>query len=234
MDKEVVIITGASKGIGEAIALLLGDNNFDVIIFGRDTERLSILYEKLQKQNSNSMYFCGDVSDQQFVKNSIDKIISKYGRIDVVINNAGIAYFNLFTESTLDEFKTQIDTNVIGVYNFCKATIDGMIKNKNGTIVNIVSQAGLVGFQYGTTYAATKHAVMGFSRSLMLEVRKHNIRVIAICPGSVDTEMIEDSPIHENIRQVLEPIDVAEIVYSAIKLPNRALISELIVRPNNP
>ena len=87
-----------------------------------------------------------------------------------------------------------------------------MIKKKNGTIINIVSQAGKMGFSYGTTYAATKHAVMGFSKSLMLEVRKHNIRVISVCPGSVETDMIKNSPIHKNIKQVLKPQDIAEIV----------------------
>ena len=151
-----------------------------------------------------------------------------------MINNAGVAHFELFVDSSLEHFKEQIDVNVFGVYNFTKAVINNMIKRNRGTIVNIVSQAGKMGFPYGTTYAATKHAIMGFSKSLMMEVRKHNIRVISVCPGSVETDMIVNSPIHKEIKQVLKPTDIADIILASIKLPNRALVSEIDIRPNNP
>jgi short-subunit dehydrogenase len=232
--KKIAIVTGASRGIGRAISIKLAKENYNVIIFGRDKKKLNSLKKILIKKGSKSKYYMGDVADQDFVSKSVNEVIKNYKNIDVLINNAGVAFFKMFTEATLEEFKAQIDTNIIGVYNFCKATIDLMIKKQNGTIVNIVSQAGKMGFQYGTTYGATKHAVMGFSRSLMIEVRKHNIRVVAVCPGSVDTDMIEDSPIHKSIKQVLKPKDIADIVCSAIQLPSRALISELDIRPNNP
>lgn len=232
--RQVAIVTGASRGIGKAIAIKLAKEKYDVLIFGRDEKKLKLLSKRLQKIGSKTEYFTGDVADQEFVNNSVKQIIKSHKKIDVLINNAGVAIFELFTNSTLEQFKTQIDTNLLGVYNFCKASIDQMIKRQNGTIVNIVSQAGKFGFQHGTTYSATKHAVMGFSKSLMLEVRKHNIRVIALCPGSVDTEMIIDSPIHKNVKQVLKPQDVADILFASITLPNRALVSEIDIRPNNP
>lgn len=234
MNKEVAIVTGASRGIGKAIAEKLASKNYDVILFGRNKKKLVQLSEELKKQDSNSKFYCGDVADPDFVNSSVNEIISLYGKIDVVVNNAGVAFFELFTNSTLEQLKTQIDANLYGVYNFCKATINHMITKQSGTIVNIVSQAGKFGFEYGTCYAATKHAVMGFSKSLLLEVRKHNIRVIALCPGSVETEMIKDSPIHEKIKQYLKPKDIADTLYSAISLPNRAIISEIDIRPNNP
>ena len=233
--KKVVIITGASKGIGKAIALKLAeDKNFIICLFGRNVQKLKSLHKQLFKKNISAEYYSGDVADEQFVNTSIKEILKKYKKIDILINNAGIAYFEQFVDSNLEQFKAQIDTNLIGVYNFTKAVIGGMIKKKNGSIINIVSQAGKVGFSYGTTYAATKHAVMGFSKSLMLEVRKHNIRVIAVCPGSVETEMISNSPIHKNIKQVLKPKDIADIVFATICLPNRVLISEIDIRPTNP
>ena len=233
--KKVVIITGASKGIGKAIALkLAGDKNFIICLFGRNVQKLKSLHKQISKKNISAEYYSGDVADEQFVNTSIKEILKKYKKIDILINNAGIAYFEQFVDSNLEQFKAQIDTNLIGVYNFTKAVIGGMIKKKNGSVINIVSQAGKVGFSYGTTYAATKHAVMGFSKSLMLEVRKHNIRVIAVCPGSVETEMISKSPIHKNIKQVLKPKDIADIVFATICLPNRVLISEIDIRPTNP
>ena len=233
--KKVVIITGASKGIGKAIALNLAeDKNFVICIFGRNKQKLKSLQKLIAKKSVISEYYIGDVADEIFVNRSIKEIKKKYNKIDILINNAGVAYFEQFVDSSLENFKTQINTNVIGVYNFTKAVIDNMIKRKNGTIINIVSQAGKMGFSYGTAYAATKHAVMGFSKSLMLEVRKHNIRVVAVCPGSVETDMINNSPIHKNIKQVLKPQDIADIVATTINLPNRALISEIDIRPTNP
>ena len=235
ISKKVALVTGASKGIGEAIALKLAKENFDVIIYGRNLSRLESLKEKLTDIGSNSLAFSGDVADQKFVNDSVKEILSKYQKIDALINNAGIAHFESFVESTLEQFKEQIDTNIIGVYNFCKAVIDSMIENKNGTIINISSLAGKVGFSHGTMYSATKHAVMGFSRSLMQEVRKYDVRVVSICPGSVITDMIMDSPIHpEEKQELLQPQDIAEIVYTTLNLPTRALVSEIEIRPNNP
>ncbi len=233
--KNVALVTGASKGIGEAIALKLAHENYDVIIYGRNLKRLESLKEKLTNLGSNTLSFIGDVADKEFVNNSVKEILSKYNKIDVLINNAGIAHFESFVNSTLEQFKAQIDTNLIGVYNFCKSVINCMIEKKNGTIINISSLAGKVGFSHGTMYSATKHAVMGFSRSLMQEVRKYDVKVVAVCPGSVATDMIMDSPIHpEEKQELLQPQDIADIVYSILKLPTRALISEIEIRPNNP
>lgn len=233
--KNVALVTGASKGIGEAIALKLAHENYDVIIYGRNLKRLESLKEKLTNLGSNTLSFIGDVADKEFVNNSIKEILSKYNKIDVLINNAGIAHFEAFVNSTLEQFKAQIDTNLIGVYNFCKSVINSMIEKRNGTIINISSLAGKVGFSHGTMYSATKHAVMGFSRSLMQEVRKYDVKVVAVCPGSVATDMIMDSPIHpEEKQELLQPQDIADIVYSILKLPTRALISEIEIRPNNP
>ncbi len=232
--RKTAIVTGASKGIGKSIALKLAEENYDVFIFGRDERKLKSVKKNIIKLGANSEFYSGDVSDQEFVKKSVIEIIKRNKKIDVLINNAGIAYFEKFVDSTLEHFTEQISTNVIGVYNFSKAVIENMLKNKNGTILNIVSQAGKFGFQYGTTYAATKHAVMGLSKSLHLEVRKSNIRVITICPGSVETEMVVGSPIHQNIKQMLKPNDIAKVVISAIKLPKNALISDLDIRTTNP
>ena len=232
-NKEVIVITGASKGIGKAIAKKLASENYNVIAFGRDKKKLAKLKEILNKLDSDTLLFSGDVSDEKFVNKSMNKVLKYYGKIDGVINNAGVAYFETFVQSNLEQFKTQIDTNVIGVYNFCKVAIPTMIKQKGGTIINIVSMAGKNGFVTGTMYAATKHAVMGFSKSLLLEVRKHNVKVITICPGSVETDMISNSPFHKDNVQYLKPKDVADVVFTALKMPPRALVSDLEIRPTN-
>jgi len=231
--RKVIVVTGATKGIGKAIVKKLASENYNVVLFGRDKNKLVKLKQRLKKMNSDSLLFSGDVSDEKFVKKSMSKVLKYYGKIDGVINNAGVAYFENFVDSNLQQFKTQIDTNVIGVYNFCKVAIPTMIKQKDGAIINIVSMSGKNGFVTGTMYAATKHAVMGFSKSLLLEVRKHNVKVITICPGSVETDMIANSPFHKDNVQYLKPNDVAEVVLTALKMPPRALVSDLEIRPTN-
>ena len=126
-------------------------------------------------------------------------------------------------------------TNLRSLYLVTRAVLPGMRRRREGTIVNVASLAGRNGFVGGTAYTASKHAVLGFGRSLMLEVRKEGIRVITICPGSVDTGMLRDQPmLPSNAERILRPEDVAESILHAARLPGRALVSELDIRPTNP
>lgn len=233
--KEVAIITGASRGIGEAIAKRLASEGMITALFGRDVSKLDSVKNSIIKSGGEAISFTGDVTDKEFVHNSVNDILNEFGKIDHLINNAGLAILKKFVDSDLDEFKQQMEVNVYGIYNFTKAVISGMIENKNGSVINISSLAGKNGFVHGSMYSATKHAVMGFSKSLMMEVRDYNIRVAAVCPGSVATEMIANTPIQpkDNLK-VLQPEDVAEVVSTVIKLPVRALVSEIEIRPTNP
>jgi 3-oxoacyl-[acyl-carrier protein] reductase len=235
LEKEVVLVTGASRGIGKAIALKLARQNYEVVIFGRDTNKLKEVSDQLSEYSTGQLSFAGDVSDTLFVNDSVSKVIAKYGRVDHLINNAGYAVFEKFVDSSIEQFKKQIDANVYGIYNFCKAVVDTMIERKNGSIINISSIAGKNGFVRGSMYAATKHAVQGFTKSLMLELREYNIRVASVCPGSVATEMIIDSPMQPpNVSKILNPENIADVVESIIKLPLNACVSEVEIRPTNP
>jgi NADP-dependent 3-hydroxy acid dehydrogenase YdfG len=233
-DKELVVVTGASRGIGKAIALAFADEEMDVIIFGRDVDALEKVQKEIKAKGVNCEYFAGDVGDEKFVQISIKKITDIYGKIDHLINNAGVGILKKLQESKLDEFKELVNANVYGVYNFSRAVVGNMIKRKKGSIINIVSLAGKNGFIGGTMYGATKHAVLGFTKSLMMEVREYNVRVAAVCPGSVATEFGTGYNLQKEIQKVLAPEDVAHAVLSIINLPVRALISEIDLRPTNP
>jgi 3-oxoacyl-[acyl-carrier protein] reductase len=152
----------------------------------------------------------------------------------VVVNNAGVGYFAPLEDLTVGQFDEIMAVNVRGMFLVTRAFLPGMRKT-GGAIVNIASLAGKNGFVGGTAYTASKHAVLGFSKSLMLEVRKDNVRVIAVCPGSVATPFFakagQDLP---NRDRVLTPEDVAAAVIDALKLADRAMISELDIRPTNP
>ena len=235
MSRQVAVITGASRGIGEAIAYKLASVNMDLALFGRDLEKLSKVRNKCEQNGVKVLIFTGDVAEREFVEESISKVEKEFDKIDHLINNAGVAVFKEFVDTNLEEFQMQVNTNIYGIFNFTKAVIGGMIKNNNGSIINISSLAGKNGFRKGSTYSATKHAVMGFTRSLMLEVRDKGIRVSAVCPGSVLTDMIINSGLHpKSTETLLDSSDIAETVYSIIQLPPRALVSEIEIRPANP
>lgn len=234
-ENQVSVVTGASRGIGKAIALALADEGHDIIIFGRDRNALDKVSEVIKSKNVRVLSFSGDVRDVDFVNNSVQEISDKFGRIDNLINNAGFGIFKNFVDSSLQEFRDQIDVNLFGVYNFTKAVVPSMINAKKGNIINISSLAGKNSFVGGTMYSASKFALMGFSRSLMLELREHFIRVVLICPGSVDTEFFVESGHSAPAKgKVLLAEDIAHTVLSVIRLPERAMISEIDIRPTNP
>ena len=230
MVQKVAIVTGASKGIGEAISINLASQNILVCAFGRDKKALL----ELAESNENISIYSGDLTENNFIQKSVSEILQKFGKIDYLINNAGLAVFKKFVDTSIEEFQDQININLYAVFNLTKSVVPHFIQRNIGTIINISSIAGKNGFVYGTTYAASKHALMGFTKSLFLELREYNIRVSAVCPGSVETEMIINSPVQpKNIDKVLKANDVAEAVKAIINMPQNALISEIEIRPNN-
>ena len=233
-EKEISIVTGGNKGIGKNIALKLAKEDHDIIIFGRDEESLKSTSNEIKDTGVKCEYFKGDVADEKFVIDSVNKIITKYGKINNLINNAGTSVFKKVIDASSEEFKKQINANLYGIFNFSRAVLPKMIEKKSGAIINIVSLAGKNSFIGGAMYSASKHAALGFTKSLMLEVRGFNIRVAAICPGSVDTEFFNNSSINPDRSKILKPEDIAETVLLILKLPVRALISEVDIRPTNP
>jgi len=232
-ERELSVVTGASRGIGKGIALRLARENHDVIIFGRDISALKDVQKEIKDIGVDCEYFSGDVADAGFVNDSINKIL-KNKKIDHLVNNAGIGIMKKVIDAELDDFKKQVDANLFGIFNFSKAVLNSMIERRKGSIINIASLAGKNSFVGGSMYSATKHAVLGFARSLMLEVRQYDIKVATICPGSVDTHFGSGGHDPRSKGEILQPEDVAEAVMSVIKLPVRALISEIDLRPTNP
>lgn len=232
---QVSLITGASRGIGEAIALKLAGEGHSLALCGRDETRLRNLTLKIKEMGNEVEFYCVDVTDAVSVIQTVDVIKSQFGKIDNLINNAGVGVFKKFVDTSLNELKKQMDVNLYGVYSFTRAVIEDMIARKSGMILNVSSMAGKNGFVYGTTYAATKHALMGFSRSLMLEVREHNVRVAVVCPGTVETDMVSDAPFKPmNNSTILQSEDIADVVATIIKLPPQAMVHEVEIRPTNP
>jgi 3-oxoacyl-[acyl-carrier protein] reductase len=162
-------------------------------------------------------------------------VVEQLDEIGVLVNNAGVLIARPFEELTLEDWDSTMATNLRSLYLVTREVLPGMRRRREGTVVNVASLAGRNGFVGGTAYTASKHAVLGFARSLMLEVRKDGVRVVTVCPGSVDTGMLVDQPmLTPNRERILQPEDVADAILQAVRLPSRALVSELDIRPTNP
>jgi 3-oxoacyl-[acyl-carrier protein] reductase len=229
------LVTGATEGIGRATALALGRAGYRVGICSRSSDKVAATLAELRAQGVSAAGAAADVADPAQVRHLVDQVRAELGEIDVLVNNAGVLIARPFDELTLEDWDATMATNLRSLYLTTHLVLPSMRTRRHGTIVNVASLAGRNGFVGGSAYSASKHAVLGFSRSLMLEVRKDNVRVIAICPGSVATGMLRDQamlkPDHERI---LRPEDVAASILHVVTLPTGALVSELDIRPTNP
>jgi len=231
----IAFVTGGTEGIGRAIALGLGAEGWRVGFCARTAEKVAAMEEALDAAGIEGAGIAADVSVEADVAAAVDFVTGRLGGIDTLVNNAGVLIARPFLELTPDDWDRTMATNVRSMFLVTRAVLPGMRERRRGDIVNIASLAGRNGFVGGTAYTASKHAVLGFSKSLMLETRKEGIRVIAICPGSVATGMMSDQPMmRPEMERIMQPEDVAATVLAALQLPGRALVSELDVRPTNP
>jgi 3-oxoacyl-[acyl-carrier protein] reductase len=229
------LVTGATQGIGRATAFALGRAGYRVAVCARTAAAVGRLVTELEAEGIEAAGAAADVGDASQVAGAVAQLTGALGEVGLLVNNAGVMLARPFEELTLEEWDTTMATNLRSLFLVTRAVIPAMRRRREGTVVNVASLAGRHGFVGGTAYCASKHAVLGFSRALMMEFRKEGIRVLAICPGSVDTDMIrEQSMLKPDPARILRPEDVADAILHAVQLPGRALVSELDIRPANP
>ncbi len=232
---QTALVTGATEGIGRAIAVALASAGYRVGVCARSEKNVAALVAELRASGAEASGRPADVSSPDDVQALVRQVEDDLGPVDVLVNNAGIMRFRPIAELTLEDWDATMAVNVRGLFIMTQAVLPGMRQRRHGAIVNIASLAGKNGFVGGAAYTASKHAVLGFAKSLMLEVRKDDIRVITICPGSVDTRLLQAEPaMYGKDRKIMAPQDVAEVVLASLALPARALVSELDLRPTNP
>jgi len=185
---KVAIITGGSKGIGKATAVLFADEGAKVIITGRNEEDLK---DTVSKTSGEIEYLLSDVSKEEDCKTTVEYTINKYGKVDILFNNAGIATMGATHETSVEDWSRTFDINVKGSFMMAKEVIPHMIKNGGGAIVNNASILGLKAIPGTSAYNSSKGAIVQFTRSLALEYSDKGIRVNCICPGAIDTPMLD-------------------------------------------
>jgi 3-oxoacyl-[acyl-carrier protein] reductase len=232
---QTALITGATEGIGRATVFAFGRAGYRVGVCARTESKVRSLVTELKREGIEAAGAAADVGQPDQAERAVEEISRALGDIEVLVNNAGVLIAKPFEDLTLEDWDGTMTTNVRSLFLMTRAVLPAMRRRRRGTVVNVASIAARQGFVGGTAYTASKHAVLGFSRSLMLEARKDNVRIITICPGSVDTRMMQDQPmLKADPNRILQPEDVAATILHAVALPERAMVSELDLRPTNP
>ena len=193
LDGRVAVVTGAGRGIGRAIALLLARNGASVALTGRNGERLQAVAAEIGALGGRALAHAGDVSDHQQVRATFDAIHAQLGPVDILVNNAGTTASNKFINTDDETWERIMRVNATGPFYCCREVIPAMIERRWGRIINIASVAGLHGLPYSAAYSASKHALLGLTRSIALEHASYGITANAICPGWTETDMLADS-----------------------------------------
>lgn len=230
------IITGAGKGIGKATALALAAEGVNLGLIARTSSDLEALQASLTNTYGVKVFVAtADVASKEAVDQAVLALQNSLGSIDILINNAGIASFGTVLDMEPSEWERIIQTNLMGTYYVSRAVLPAMLEQSSGSIINIASTAGERGFATGSAYCASKFAVLGLTEALMQEVRKSNIRVTALTPSTVNTELATNAGLKIGDEdRMMQAEDVAELVLAALKLPDRVFIKSAGIWTTNP
>jgi NAD(P)-dependent dehydrogenase (short-subunit alcohol dehydrogenase family) len=229
---KVAYITGGSKGIGYGIAKTLLDNGMKVAISSRTINAAKLAADSISKDASKILAIESDVSSLAAETKAVQSVIDHFGQLDVLVANAGVGHFAAIDNLSEEEWKETIDTNLTGVFNSVKASIDALKKSK-GYIITIASLAGTNFFENGAAYNASKFGLVGFSQAIMLDLRKHGIKVTTIMPGSVATYFNNHIPNDADAWKI-QPEDIGQMVADLLNMNPRTLPSKIEVRPAIP
>lgn len=240
LKNKVAIITGASSGIGYAASLTLSKAGIRVAVGARRTERLQELEKQIIKNNGEILVQKTDVTRKSDCDSLVNTIVEKWGKVDILINNAGLMPLSYFKNGKVEEWEQMIDVNIKGVLYCTSAVVPYMLEKKSGHIINISSVAGRIVFAGGSVYCATKHAIAALSEGLRKELSPtYNIRVTCIEPGAVETELLEsitDESMTGFIQatknmETLRSDDIANAILYAVQAPRHVNVNEILIRP---
>lgn len=223
MTDKVCVITGAGGGIGSAIAEALFSRGYKLVLLGRNEEKL-----KKVANGRECLIIPGDICNDDYIKETIEKTVATYGGIDILVNNAGVAQSRAFEEISMEEYDMIMNTNVRAPFLLCKTALPFLRKSSCGTIINIASVTAHKGYGLQSVYAASKHALLGFSKALSKEYYQKGVRVHVISPGGVFTDMVKISRPDLTEEGMILPKDIAETVLYLIKMRGSASVADEI------
>ncbi|MET3507830.1 3-ketoacyl-ACP reductase [Halalkalibacter oceani] len=232
---KTAFVTGAGKGIGRATALALAKEGVHVGMLARTEADLKEVAAEIEQLGVKAAYATADVSSLEEVEAAVQRVQGELGSFDILINNAGTGKFGGFLDLSPEEWKQMIDVNLLGVYYVTRTVLPQLIEKNGGDIINVSSTAGQKGAPVTSAYSASKFGLLGLTESLALEVRKHNIRVTALTPSTVATELAYKENLTDgNPEKVMQPEDLAEYIVAQLKLHPRVFIKSAGLWSTNP
>lgn len=229
----VAIITGSGSGIGKATALALAQEGMKIVLCGRTVSKLEETAKLVEEAGGKALIVSGDLRDESYIIRIVDETMEAFGRIDVLINNAGVSLAKPVVDCTAEEFDQIMDTNMKAPFLLCKYSIPHMRKSDCGTIINIASVVGHKGYVNQSLYGASKHAITGFTKVLAKEVQEDGIRVHLLSPGGVYTEMVANVRPDLDPTYLIKPVDIADIIIFLLKSRGNAVIDSINIRRVN-
>jgi 3-oxoacyl-[acyl-carrier protein] reductase len=233
LEGNIALVTGASRGIGRSIGIALADSGAHVVLSARSRNKLESVKEEISAHGGSATAAAADVSSEQEIIALFERIEEQFGGLDILVNNAGIGIWGTLVDFDMKDFDTLMNVNVRGMYLCCQRALKLMILKKKGYIINISSVVGFKGYPKQSAYTASKHAVMGVTKSLAVEAQEHNICVSAILPGGVDTDFIGEARPDLDRSVLMPPEDIAHTVLYLLSLSNRAWVDQIHVRRRN-
>ncbi|MGF1635483.1 MAG: SDR family NAD(P)-dependent oxidoreductase [Cyclobacteriaceae bacterium] len=227
---KVALVTGATRGIGKSIAMMLAKNGVHLLITGRAVDKLCEICDMAAKYGVKVHSLVADIKDPETPKILMDDLYQHFDRLDFLINNAGAGFAKSFENTTVEDWDYLMNVNAKAPFFVCKEAIPLLKKSDSATIVNISSVVGRLGYELQSAYSASKHALMGYTKVLAKELKPHNIRVHAIAPGGVATEMIDRMRPDIDPEELIKPEDVAKVVEFLLTFRGSAMIDEINLR----
>ncbi|MEK9140113.1 MAG: SDR family oxidoreductase [Nitrospirota bacterium] len=226
---KIAIVTGSSSGIGKAIALRFGQEGAKVVVAARRLPLCEQTVSQIREQGGEAFAIQTDIADERQVERLISETVARYGRIDILINNAGIGGGRQLAETSTQAFDDVMNVNLRGTFFCCRAGFRQMKQQGGGAIINVSSVAGLQAWAGTGTYSASKHGIMALTKSLADEGRPHHIKVSAICPGAVADELVDTSPDDIERSEKIDPFDVAEAALYLSTLGKYAVVHQIVI-----
>jgi 3-oxoacyl-[acyl-carrier protein] reductase len=227
---KVALVTGASRGIGRSVAIALAKENATVVAAARDMEMLQETCRIIEEAGGQALVSTVELSDENSIRELMETVTEKFGRLDVLINNAGITLSSSLEETTTDDWDRLMAVNVRGAFILCREAMGLLRQAQPGVIVNISSVVGVKGYAKQIAYTASKHAMRGMSIAMAEELKESNVRVHVICPGGVDTEMVSRVRPDINKDELIQPKEIAELVLYLVSHTGNAIVDEIRVR----
>ncbi len=231
MNNKVVWITGASTGIGKETASAFSKAGYIVVVTARRKSRLVNIVSEIKFAGREAIAFVCNVASERSVHSTAKRIVEKYGRIDCLVNNAGVTAFKSFLDTKVYDYDYIMDINLRGSFLCMKSVLKGMIKQKRGHIINILSVAANTVYDNSSVYSASKAGMLALSNSVREEVRKYNIKVTNVLPGAVETTMWDAKTRQRYRNRMMSPAEIAQIILQVYEQPKKVLIEDIIIRP---